>query len=100
MMKITCTENTMPHVTIPEETFQRLAAKAAALRISVDDFVQPTLDRLAESEAELPLTGDAWLAELLAWKRDAESRAGRYPSGFVLDDSRESSYRQREDVQL
>jgi hypothetical protein len=90
----------MPHVTISEETFQRLAAKAAALNISVDALVQPTLNQLAELESALPLTGDAWLAERLAWKRDAESRADRYPPGFALDDSRESIYGEREDAQL
>ena len=95
----------MPHLTVPEETFQRLAAKAAALNISVDDLVRPALDRLAESgtsasEPPWPLTGGAWDAELDAWKRDAEDRAGRYPRGFVLDDSRETIYREREDAQL
>ncbi len=95
----------MPHLTVPEETFRRLAARAAALNISVDDLVQPALDRLAETdpsapEPSLPLTGDAWRAELDAWKRDAEARAGRYPPGFVLDDSRETLYREREDAQL
>jgi hypothetical protein len=90
----------MPHVTIPEDTFQRLAAKAAALNISVDDLVKPTLEQLAESGTELPLAGDAWVAEALAWKRDAESRARRYPPGFILDDSRETIYREREDAQL
>jgi hypothetical protein len=99
-------EDPMPHVTVPEDTFQRLSARAAALNISVDDFVKPALDRLAESDASapeqtpLPLTGDAWRAELEAWKRDAESRADRYPPGFVLDDSRETLYREREDTQL
>ena len=93
------------HVTVPEETFQRLAAKAAALNISVDDLVKPALDQLAETDASapeptLPLTGDAWHAELDAWKRDAESRASRYPRGFVLDDSRETIYREREDAQF
>ena len=86
----------MPHVTLPEDTFQRLAAKAAALNISVDEFVQPTLDQLAKSDTELPLTGDAWQAELDNWKRDAQSRTGRYPTSFVLDDSRETVYRERE----
>jgi len=98
-------EDTMPHLTVTEDTFRRLAARAAALNISVDDLVQPALDRLAETgtsppEPPLPLTGDAWHAELNAWKRDAESRAGRYPPGFVLDDSRETIYREREDAQL
>ncbi len=48
----------------------------------------------------LPLSADAWKAELDAWRRDAQGRAGRYPPGFVLDDSRETLYREREDAQL
>jgi hypothetical protein len=76
----------MPHLTVPEDTFQRLAARAAALNISVDDLARPALDQLVAtvafgSEPPLPLTGDAWHAELDAWKRDAESRAGRFPEG-------------------
>ena len=95
----------MPQVTVPEETFRRLARRAAALNISVDDLVRPALDRLADAgtlppEPSLPLSGEPWKAELEAWKRDAEGRAGRYPAGFVLDDSRESIYREREDAQL
>ena len=43
----------MPHLTVPEDTFRRLAAKAAALNISVDDLVQPALDRLAETATSL-----------------------------------------------
>jgi hypothetical protein len=98
-------EDPMPHITVPDETYQRLSARAAALDISVEELVQPVLERLAESgtsglQPTVPLTGDAWHAELEAWKRDAESRADRYPSGFVLDDSRETIYREREDPQL
>jgi hypothetical protein len=92
----------MPSVDIPEDTFRRLAERAAALNLSVDELIRPALDRLAEGqalepEASLPLTGDAWHAELEAWKRDAEGRAGRYPPGFALDDSRETLYRERGD---
>jgi hypothetical protein len=95
----------MPSITVPEDTFRRLAERAAANNVSVDDLVTSALDRLAEAgtpapEPPPPLTGDAWQAELAAWKRDAESRAGRYPPGFVLDDSRETIYREREDAQL
>jgi hypothetical protein len=90
-------EKLMPHLIVPEDTFERLAARAAALNISVDELVQPILDQLAESSVELPLTGDAWQAELSAWKRDAESRGGRYPAAFILDDSRETLHRGRED---
>jgi hypothetical protein len=95
----------MAHLTIPEDIFERLAERAAALYISVDDLVRPVLARLAEtgtapSELPPPLTGDAWRAEFEAWKRDAKSRAGRYPPGFILDDSRETIYRERLDAQL
>jgi hypothetical protein len=95
----------MPHLTVPEDTFQRLVARADALNISVDDLVRPALDKLAATgpsapEPPLPLAGDAWHAELDARKRDAESRAGRYPRGFVLDDSRETIYGERENAQL
>src|SRR3954451_11771189 len=98
-------EDPMPNVTVPEDTFRRLSERAAALNISVDELVKAALDRLAETgtsspESLLPLTGDAWRAELEAWRRDAESRAGRYSPEFVLDDRRETIYREREDAQL
>ncbi|MHB1557673.1 MAG: hypothetical protein ACYC61_09355 [Isosphaeraceae bacterium] len=95
----------MPHLIVPEDTFQRLSAKAEALNISVEELIQPALDRLAGPAEPTPsptppLTGDAWDAELEAWKQDARDRTGRYPRGFVLDDSRETLYREREDAQL
>jgi hypothetical protein len=98
-------EDSMPDVTVPEDTFRRLSERAADLNISVDELVKTALDRLAEAgtsspESLLPLTGDAWRLELEAWKRDAESRAERYPRGFVLDDSREAIDHEREDAQL
>ena len=65
-----------------------------ALNISVDDLVKPALECLASSgtaapDPPLPLTADAWRTVLEVGKQDAESRAERYPPGFVLDDSRE-----------
>src|SRR5262245_53028826 len=98
-------EHVMPQLTIPDDTFRRLAERAAALNMSVEDYVKPALDRLAEpdrasSEPPAPLAGEAWRAELEAWKRDAETRAGRYPPGFILDDTRETTYREREDAQV
>ena len=92
----------MPSVVIPEDTFRRLSERAAALNMTVDDLVKPALARLAEEEAlplesSAPLTGHAWRAELEAWKRDAQCRADRYPEGFILDDSRDTIYRERGD---
>jgi hypothetical protein len=98
-------EDLMPNLNISEDTFRELRARADALGISVDDLVRPALDRIAQTampapEPPLPLGGDAWRAELEAWKRDAKTRAKRYPPSFVLDDSREAIYREREDAQL
>ena len=55
----------MSHVTIPQDTFERLCVRAAALNITVDDLVKPVVDQLAEFGAPAPswrLTGDAWRA--------------------------------------
>jgi hypothetical protein len=87
----------MPDISIPDETFRRLSERAAALKISVSDLIMPTLESLGapartSDEPTSPLTGDAWRAKFEAMKRAAESRAGRYPPGFVLDDSREAMY--------
>lgn len=95
----------MPQIQVSEDTFRRLSGRAATLNVSVEGLVQPLLDQLAETDVSAPefprpLTGSEWRAELEAWKRDAESRAGRCPPGFVLDDSRETIYREREVAQL
>jgi hypothetical protein len=99
--EIVLQEHQMPGLNVSEKTFRLLAAKAASLQISVEELVQPALDRLAEGSpsAAEQLTGDNWQAELDAWKHDVQNRAGRYPSGFIFDDSREAAYREREDAQ-
>ena len=35
---------------------------------------------------------EAWKRDFDAWMAAVEARAGRYPRGFVMDDSRESIY--------
>ncbi len=95
----------MATLSVPDETYQRLSERAAALEIGVDEFVRPTLERLASGvitgwEPRAPLDGDAWLSEFDAWKQDAIGRAHRYPPGFVADDSRDSIYGDREDTRF
>jgi hypothetical protein len=93
-------ETDMPTVTIPDEVFERLAKRAAALNVTVEQLIAPLLGLAAErqgisdptvSPAEPPF--DEWKKSFDAWMGDVRGRAHRYPPGFVLDDSRESIYR-------
>jgi hypothetical protein len=95
-------EASVPSVTIAEDTFRRLAERAAALNVSIEELVRRALEGLVQNGAPvaLPLTGEAWIREFEAWTKQIESRAGRYPSGFQVDDSRETIYGEREDRQL
>jgi hypothetical protein len=90
----------MPQLTIPAETYEKLARRAAALHVTVEQLVTPALEGLAGADLETgarpapagDLPYDQWRArfdELLATVR---SRAGRYPPGFQADVSRESIY--------
>lgn len=86
----------MPMLNIPDELYAKLASRAEQCHRSVEEFVLPILDNV-KTEPQLPagfvpLSNEEWLAEMEAWKRDALSRADRYPPGFVLDDSRETMY--------
>ena len=89
----------MPSVTIPNETFERLAKRAAALNVTVEQLIAPLLDRAAESGANghpLPSLKEApvedWKKIFDAWMADVQARRHRYPPGFALDDSRENIY--------
>ena len=73
--------------------------------LAVDELIQSAMDYGARygpfpPDPPPPLTGDEWIAVIDERKREAESRVGRYPPGFVLDDSRETMYREREDAPL
>ena len=81
------------------------AVQAALRNITVEQFLSDQLQFFSRTpavpaEPTLPLTGEAWQAAWDAMRRDAEKRAGRYPPGFVLDDSREAIYAERLDAQL
>jgi hypothetical protein len=92
----------MPSVNISEETFHLLAEKAAALHVTVEELVQPALKELARNGTPSlpPVTEETWQREQEAWQKRAASRAGRYPPGHVVDDSRETIYGEREENQF
>ena len=86
----------MPTITIPEETYQRLSRRAAALGTTVEAVAIPALEKVAVEPApevapaistaeERKRHFDEWQAMVLA-------RADRYPPDHVLDVSRESIY--------
>ncbi len=93
----------MPSLNIPEETFDRLTERAKKGKVSVEDLIRLSLADLAQKgSAHLPpeaLSYDEWKTRFDEWQQLVRSRAGRYPPGFRVDDSREGIYGEREDAQ-
>jgi hypothetical protein len=92
-------EAAMPSLTIPDELFERLTKRAAALNVTVEELIAPLLDVAAESAQSGHLSPspteepfDDWKKKFDSWMVDVRARAHRYPPGFVMDDSRESIY--------
>jgi hypothetical protein len=44
-------EDAMPTITIPEDVYQRLSERAAALHVTVEELVKPALDQLVGAVA-------------------------------------------------
>jgi len=89
----------MPSLTISDEMFERLAKRAAALNVSVEQLIAPLLDLAAKDDgngnaapSSTAAPFDNWKKEFDAWMAEVQMRAHRYPPGFVMDDSRESIY--------
>lgn len=87
----------MPAITVADETYARLAEQAAAVGVSVDDYVAPVLDQAARRNAAptatpVDLPEDEWRKESEAFLARARARADLYPPGFQADVSRESIY--------
>ena len=84
---------------IKDDTYQRLAQQAAAQNTTVDAYVAPVLEKLAEvppAQAEgLEPTPDERQKAFDRWMARVQERADRYPPGFIVDDSRESIYEGR-----
>jgi len=84
--------NQLPHI------LQALASGEEFLLTQDGQPVARILPALTPA-IEQGLSKEEWQRELDAWRLEAQSRANRYPPGFVLDDSRETIYGERENAQ-
>jgi hypothetical protein len=76
----------MATLNIKDDTYERLARKAVARNTTVEDIVEPVLDRLAAIESTFPVQAPLPTAAerekaLDEWIAHVEKRANRYPSG-------------------
>ena len=94
----------MAEITIPDELYRRLSEQAKSMNRSVEEYIEPTLRRLADYVELLtewkPLTDEEWEREWEAWDRDAEELGRRLPPGFQVDDSREAMYFGSDEAEL
>jgi hypothetical protein len=85
----------MASIEVSDEVYQRLVRRAASEHTTVENIVTPMLDYLANenpsSSSSLPTLEERRRA-FAEWMAVVAERAGRYPDGFVVDDSRESIY--------
>ncbi len=79
----------MSMLTVADDLFERLSRRAAALDVTVEELIAPVLN-LAAMPSEFPPENGGALLD--AWLENVQTRAKRYPTGFVMDDSRESIY--------
>jgi len=72
-------------LTVPDEVFRRLEARAAELGTTADALALPAIEQAAAP--------DAWRQQFDALVAQARARSDRYPPGFQADVSREAMYR-------
>src|ERR1017187_1308936 len=86
----------MPSVIVSDDVFQRLVQQAAMRNVTVEQLIAPLLELAAKNNGAQPPASapafDEWKKRFDAWMARVQTRASRYPPGFVLDDSRESIY--------
>ena len=90
----------MPTITVPDDTYERIASRAAVLGTTVEALVVPALEQLVQvpqtngrhsvTSGELPY--DEWKKGMDEWQARVLARAVEYPPGFECDVSREAMY--------
>ena len=85
-------------LTLPDDTYHQLAQLAATRQLAIDQLISELVERAGQPAAPAApavLSGDAWVRQLEAITQGILARAGRYPAGFTLDDSRDTMYQGR-----
>lgn len=82
----------MPTVSLPDDTYDLLARKAAAVGVSPGEFIALSLSADSPVAPQHPLKGEAWKTAFEQWMAEVAARAPLYPPGFELDVSREAIY--------
>jgi prevent-host-death family protein len=85
--------NQLPHV------FQALASGEEFLITDAGKPVARIVPASTSPEAQGQFD-KVWQLELDEWRKEAQLRSRRYPPGFVVDDSRETIYGERENIRL
>ena len=80
---------------IRDETYRRLAERAAAENATVEEYIETLLERDSTPRRDHPLTPAERRQALDKLIATIEEEAESYPPGFVADDSRESIYEGR-----
>jgi plasmid stability protein len=79
----------MPTISIPDDTYQRLASRAAASGTTVEAIAVPVLEQLvgtANGHSQPTPSATDWVTDLKAWVQTLPHRS------VVVDDSRDSVY--------
>ena len=82
----------MPTLTVPDSTYERLKAKAAARKLSLDAYLADLAgqtDAATTDSARQLAALESFAASMTAWT------SAHLPAGHVVDDSRESIYEGR-----
>jgi sugar-specific transcriptional regulator TrmB len=87
----------MATITIADDVYARIESKAAKLSTTVDQYLETILKDATADNTPQVLTGEARKKVLQEIDDFIKSQADAYPSGFQVDDSRDSIYNEQMD---
>jgi predicted transcriptional regulator len=82
-------------ISFTPEIEAKLRDLAVAAGKDVHVFVREAIEEKLALSMPASKTGSEWSAAFDVWMREVAARAPAYPPGFVVDDSRETTYEGR-----